>query len=181
MPDYPKPAGTPKDYGEHLRLMYDLLTLAFQTDATRVATFVVDNEGSNRSYNFLNVPEGHHELSHHGKDAAKQAKIRQINRFHMEQFAYFIDKLSGIAEGPGTLLDNCMVLYGSGISDGDRHNHDELPIVLAGRGGGSIPGGRHLLYKKETPLNNLYLAMLDRMQASVETLGDSNGKLELTG
>jgi hypothetical protein len=178
-PDYPKPSGMPKDYGEHIRLMYDLLTLAFQTDATRISTFVVDNEGSNRSYNFLKVPEGHHELSHHGKDPAKQAKIRQINRFHLEQFAYFIDKLSAIPEGPGTLLDNCMVLYGSGISDGDRHNHNELPIVLVGRGGGSIRGGRHLLYKKETPLNNLYLAMLDRMQASVDALGDSNGTLTL--
>ena len=159
--------------------MYDLLAIAFQTDSTRVSTFVVDNEGSNRSYGFLEVPEGHHELSHHGNDRQKQAKIRKINRFHMEQFGYFIDKLASMPEGAGTLLDECMIVYGSGISDGDRHNHDQLPIVLAGGGGGTIRGGQHLLFKKEVPLNNLFVSLLDRMDASVETLGDSNGRLEL--
>ncbi len=177
--DYTKPTGIPKDYAEHIRLMYDLLALAFQTDATRVSTFVVDNEGSNRSYKSLDVPEGHHELSHHGKNEKKQAKIRQINRFHMEQFGYFVDKLAAIKEGPGTLLDNCMIVYGSGIGDGDRHNHDDLPIALVGRGGGSIRPGQHRLYKKATPLNNLFMAMLDRMQSSVERLGDSSGTLEI--
>lgn len=178
-PDYPKPAGLPKDYAEHIRLMYDLLALAFQTDATRVSTFVVDNEGSNRSYNFLKVPEGHHEVSHHGKNPQKQAKIRQINRFHLEQFAYFIDRLASLREGSGTLLDNCMILYGSGIGDGDRHNHDDLPIALVGRGGNTIRSGRHIQFKKQMPLNNLFLSMLDRMDSGVLNLGDSSGKIEL--
>ncbi len=178
-PNYAKPEQIPKDYGEHIRLMYDLMTLAFQTDATRIATFVVDNEGSNRSYSFLSVPEGHHELSHHGGDSEKQAKIRKINRFHTEQFAYFIDKLAAIPEGAGTLLDNCMILYGSGISDGNKHNHNQLPIVLAGRGGGTIRSGRHLQFVSEMPLNNLFLAMLDRVDAATFSLGDSNGRIEI--
>jgi hypothetical protein len=179
-PEFPAPAGVPKSYIEHVRLMYDLMALAYQADVTRVVTFALDNEGSTRSYSFINVPEGHHDLSHHGRDPNKQEKIRQINRFHAEQFAYFIDKLASTPEGPGSLLDNCMIVYGSGIGDGDRHNHDDLPIALLGRGGGSIRSGRHVLYKKETPLNNLYLAMLDRMEATTERLGDSNGKLELS-
>lgn len=180
MPEYPTPAGIPKSYVEHVRLMYDLMALAYQADVTRIVTFALDNEGSTRSYSFINVPEGHHDLSHHGRDPVKQEKIRQINRFHVEQFAAFIEKLASIPEGSGWLLDNCMIVYGSGIADGDRHAHDNLPIALLGRGGGSIRSGRHVLYKQETPLNNLYLAMLDRMEATTDRLGDSNGKLELS-
>jgi hypothetical protein len=179
LPDYPPPSGIPSDYGEHIRLMYDLMALAFTGDLTRVATFVVANEGSNRSYPFIEVPDGHHDLSHHGGNAEKQAKIRAINRFHAEQFAYFIQKLNKTSDGEQTLLDHSMILYGSGLGDGNAHNHDNLPIVLCGRGGGTITSGRHLQCERETPLNNLYLSMLDRVESPVESLGDSNGRLEL--
>src|SRR5205814_533574 len=128
LPNYPLPAGIPADYAEHIRLMYDLMALAFEGDLTRVATFVVANEGSNRAYPFIDVPDGHHDLSHHGGDAEKQAKIRKINHFHVTHLAYFLTKLKGIAEGERTLLDNSMILYGSGLGDGNAHNHDNLPI-----------------------------------------------------
>jgi hypothetical protein len=173
-----KPVGIPKHYQDHIRLLMDLMVLAFQTDATRISTYVFANDGSNRSYRFIGVPEGHHDLSHHGNLKSKQAKIRQINRFHITQFAYMLEKMKGTKEGEGTLLDNCMMVYGSGISDGNRHNHDDLPILLVGKGGGSLKTGRHIRFKKETPLTNLYLAMLDRVNASVDSFGDSTGRLD---
>jgi hypothetical protein len=172
-----RPTGIPKDYQEHIRLMSDLLVLAFQADLTRIATFVFANDGSNRSYRFINVPEGHHDLSHHGRDKKKQEKIRTINRFHISQLAYLLGKLKAVKEGDGTLLDQCMVVYGSGISDGDAHNHDNLPVLLAGKGGGTLTPGRHVRYPKETPLTNLYLALLERMGCPTERLGDSTGRL----
>lgn len=172
-----KPAGIPGDYGEHIRLMCDLMVLAFEADLTRVCTFVLADEGSNRSYKFLEVPEGHHELSHHGGNQEKHAKIRKINRFHVEQLAYLLGKLKGIQEGERTLLDNSMVLYGSGIGDGDRHNHDNLPAALFGSAGGAFKTGRHLKFPKETPMNNLFLSMLDRVDSPTEKLGDSTGRL----
>ena len=150
--------------------------LAFQTDATRVATFVYANEGSNRSYRHINVPEGHHDLSHHAGNAEKLDKIRRINRFHIAQFAYLLDKLRTVREGDGTLLDNCMILYGSGNGDGNRHNHDNLPILLAGKGGGTLTTGRHVVYPRETPLTNLYLSLLERMGVQVDSFGDSTGR-----
>jgi hypothetical protein len=175
--NFARPAGIPSDYGEHIRLMYDLMALAFAADLTRVATFVLADEGSNRSYKFLDVPEGHHELSHHGGDPDKHAKIRKINRFHVEQLAYFLGKLKSTQEGDQSLLDNSMIVYGSGIGDGNRHNHDNLPVLLAGKAGGSIKTGRHLRLPQETPLNNLYLSMLDRVDSPTEKLGDSTGRL----
>lgn len=177
-PDITLPQGVPGNFQEHLRLLADLMVLAFQTDSTRVATFVFANEGSNRNYSSIGVPEGHHDLSHHENNPAKQAKIRQINTFHTTQLAYLLGKLKDTREGDGTLLDNCMIVYGSGNSDGNRHNHDDLPIVLAGGGAGSIRKGRHIRVPRETPLNNLWLSMLDRMQAGIETLGDSTGRLQ---
>ena len=171
------PEGIPKEYGEHIRLLADLLAIAFQANLTRVATFMMANEGSNRSYPFLGVPDGHHDLSHHGGDKEKLSKIGKINRFHMEQFAYFIQKLKSLPEGDGTVLSNSMILYGSAIGDGNRHNHDELPILLLGQGGGTLEPGRHVRYPQNTPLNNLYLSMLDRMSTSVDQLGDSTGRL----
>jgi hypothetical protein len=134
------------------------------------------NEASNRSYPFLKVPDGHHDLSHHGGDAAKHEKLKAINRFHVEQFAYLLGKLKSMPEADGSLLDHVMLVYGSGISDGDRHNHDDLPILLAGKGGGTIQPGRHLKYDAQ-PLNNLYLSMLDRMGATIDRHGDSTGRL----
>lgn len=121
--------------------------------------------------------EGHHELSHHGKDAEKIRKIREINKFHVTHLAYLLEKLKSIREGDGTLLDHCMIAYGSGNSDGDRHNHDDLPLVLAGRGGGTIQTGRHLRVAKETPIANLWQSLLERMDVRVPFVGDSTGAL----
>lgn len=174
---FARPAGIPKDYAEHIRLMEDVMVLAFQTDVTRIATMVIANEGSNRSYPFIEVPEGHHDLSHHGGDAKKHEKIKKIDRFNVTQFAHLLERLKGIREGEGSLLDNCMVIYGSGIGDGNRHNHDDLPILLAGRGAGSVKPGRHVKYQSGTPLNNLYLSLLDRMGVKCDGLGDSSGRL----
>jgi hypothetical protein len=176
-PRFGRPEGPPPDLQEHIRLMSDLLVAAFQADVTRVATFLVTNDSSNRSYPFLDVPEGHHDLSHHGRNPQKQEKLVRINRFHVGELAYFLRKLKAAREAGGTLLDHSMVLYGSGISDGDKHNHDDLPILLAGRAGGSIRPGRHLSLAK-TPLCNLFLSLLDRMGTPVDALGDSTGRLD---
>ena len=172
------PTGIPATYEEHIKLMCDLMVLAFQTDTTRVCTFVLANEGSNKSYPSINVREGHHDLSHHGNDLEKKAKIAQINRFHTTQLAYLIGKLKSVKEGDGTLLDHCMLAYGSGNSDGNAHNHDNLPLLLAGRGCGTLKPGRHVVYPKDTPLNNLWLGMLNRMEIKTQQLGDSTGELK---
>ena len=175
-----RPAGIPAAYPDHVRLMSDLIVLAFQCDVTRIATFMLANEGSGRSYPFAGAPEGHHELSHHGGDAAKLEKIAKIDRFHAGELAHLVQRLKEIDEGGESLLHRSMVLYGSGISDGNKHNHEELPILLAGRGGGTIRTGRHVRYPKETPIANLYLALLDRMDVPAAAFGDSNGRLELS-
>ena len=176
-PGVTAPAGLPDSYAEHLRLMCDMLVLAFQADVTRVSTFVFANESSNKSYPELGVNEGHHELSHHGHDPEKIRKVRAINQFHVAQFAYLLQRLKGIREGEGTLLDHCMIAYGSGNSDGDRHNHDDLPILLAGRGGGTIATGRHVRFANETPVTNLWTSLLERMDVRVPLVGDSTGTL----
>jgi len=176
-PNVPRPAGIPADYPEHVRLMCDLLVLAFQADVTRVCTFVLANEASNLSYPFIGVREMHHELSHVIRNPPLLAKLSAINKFHVSQLAYLLTKLKAIPEGDGTLLDHCMIAYGSGCSDGNQHNHDDLPILLAGKGCGTIQGGRHLRYPKDTPLNNLWLAMLDRVQLGLRSFGDSTGSL----
>jgi hypothetical protein len=173
----PRPTGLPRDYREHLHLMGDLLAVAFQADLTRVATFVLANEGSNRNYRLIDVPDGHHDLSHHGRNPGKLEKIRRINRFHMEAFAHMLDKLKRTREGDGTLLDHCMIVYGSGNGDGNRHNHDELPIVMVGKGGGTLRAGRHVRYPRNTPICNLYVELLDRMGCPAPSFGDSNGRL----
>jgi hypothetical protein len=180
-PEMTLPQGVPGAYPEHLRLLGDLFVLAFQTDSTRVSTFVFANEGSNRAYPFAGVSEGHHELSHHENNPVKQGKIRQINTFHTTQLAYILNKLKESREGEGSLLDNCMIVYGSGNSDGNRHNHDDLPILVAGKGGGTIRSGRHIRFPRETPLNNLWLSLLDRVQSPVDQLGDSTGRLQGLG
>ncbi|MDB6016824.1 MAG: hypothetical protein JWR19_1313 [Pedosphaera sp.] len=176
-PDYKCPTGIPQDFEQHTELMFDLLALAFQTDSTRISTLLIAHDGSNRSYPGIGAPEGHHDLSHHGSDEVKMQKIAKINRFHAKQFARLLQKLSTTQEGDGTLLDNCMIVYGSGISDGNTHSHHDLPIVVAGRGGGTIQAGRHIRFGEATPLNNLYLSMLDRMGVAAEKVGDSTGKL----
>jgi len=175
------PGKAAEDYPVHLRLLADVLVLAFQTDQTRIATFVFANEGSQRTYPFVNVAEGHHDLSHHQNNAQKLEKLRQINRFHVTQLAYLLERLKAVKEGESNLLDQSMIVYGSGNSDGNRHNHDDLPVLLAGRGGGSVAPGRHLRYPKETPVTNLFLSMLDRVGVPLERFGDSTGRLGRLG
>ncbi|MCE9636297.1 MAG: DUF1552 domain-containing protein [Planctomycetes bacterium] len=177
----PRPAGVPADHREHVRVMYDLVVMAFRADRTRVVTLMLGNEGSNRSYAFLGVPEGHHDLSHHGGDAAKQAKIRTINRFQMEEFAAFLARLKAAREDDGqaggaSLLDRSIVIYGSAISDGNAHDHGNLPILVAGGRAGPRTGF-HRRVPKETPLANLYLSVLDHLNVRVTTFGDATGRL----
>ncbi|HSG72646.1 MAG TPA: DUF1552 domain-containing protein, partial [Planctomycetaceae bacterium] len=178
VPDMDVPAGVPNDVQAHIRLMFDILTVGFQTDATRIATFMLGNAGSNRSYPMVGVGDGHHNLSHHQNNEEMIAKIRKIDRFLIEQYGYFLDKLKETPEGEGTLLDNCMIVYGSGLSDANRHRHNDLPLILAGRGGGTITTGRHIQYEVETPMNNLFLSMCDRVGARIDSIGDSTSRLD---
>ena len=182
-PAMPKPGGVPVTYQEYARLMFDLMTVAYQTDATRVITFLMAREGSNHTYRSIGVPEAHHGLSHHMGNEEKIAKLEKINRFHVELFASFLAKLNSIPEGDGTLLDHSLMVYGSGLSDGNEHLHHNLPLLIAGGpNGGQFKMGRHLRYEPETPLNNLFLSMLDAMGVAETALGDSSGKLpRLTG
>lgn len=173
------PKGVPQDRGEHVRLIGDMMVLAFQTDLTRVATLMFANEGSNRPYREIEITDGHHDISHHGNDPGKLARKQQIDLYHVQQLAYILERMQSIKEpGGGTLLDNSLILYGGGISDGNRHNHDDLPLLLAGRGGGKVKTGRHMVFPSQTPMNNLFLTMLDSVGVDVEQLGDSTGKLQ---
>ncbi|MDA9856681.1 DUF1552 domain-containing protein [Rubripirellula sp.] len=176
--DYPIPSGTPSDYGEHIRLMCDMMVLAFQTDRTRIASFMFADAGSNRSYRQIEVSEGHHDLSHHRGDADKHAKLQKINQFHVTQLAYLLERLKATPDVMGgSLLDQSMVCYGSAISDGNRHNNENLPLLLAGGGGGTIDSGRHIRVAPETPACNLFMSMLDRFGTPVDFVGDSTGRL----
>ncbi|MFY8057637.1 MAG: DUF1552 domain-containing protein, partial [Planctomycetaceae bacterium] len=177
IPELQLPDGIPAELSEHINLMFDILLLAFQTDSTRVATMMLADAGSNRTYPEVDVRDGHHELSHHQNDAAKMEKIARIDRYLVERLARFLGRLKSIDEGGRSLLDNSMILYGSAISDGNRHNHDDLPILLAGGGGGTLKTGRYIKYEQDTPLNNLFLSMAQRMGASLDSLGDSRGLL----
>ena len=177
MPGQQIPHGIPTDNEEHIRMMYDLMALAFQTDSTRVSSFVVAHDGSNRPYPNIGVSEGHHDLSHHGGDTEKRNKLAKINRFHATLFAGFLARLRSIQEGSGNLLDQCMIVYGSGLADPNAHAHDDLPILLAGRGGGALDPGRHVRYTA-TPMANLFLSLADSMGVSAERFGDSTGKLK---
>lgn len=177
IPQMDLPDGVPSDYEQHLRLLGDMMVLAFQTDSTRVCTFMFANEGSNKPYPFIGVNDGHHSLSHHENDHEKQLRISRINQFHSRQLAYLLGRLKSVKEGDGTLLDNTMLVYGSSISDGNRHNHDDLPIVLFGRGGGAVQSGRHIRYPQETPMSNLFLSMLHAFGAKAERFGDSTAPL----
>ena len=182
-PDMQVPDGIPLTWAEHMRLMYDLMILAFQTDTTRICTFMLANGGSFRTLEEIDIADAYHRLSHHGKDREKLVKLQKIDQYMVEQFAYFLKKMKSVKEGDGTLLDHSMILYGSALSDPDRHNHENLPIVLAGRGSGTIKTGRHIKYngafrtKNETPLSNLLLSMLDRMGVNADKFGDSNGRV----
>lgn len=188
-------------FERHMRLMFDIMVLAFQTDSTRITTFLVGHDQSNRPYPFVNAPGGHHSTSHHRNSEESLGRLQRIDEFHVKQFAYLLERMKSVKEGEGTLLDNCMITYGSGISDGNRHNHDNLPVILAGRGGGTIKQGRHIVLDDDpnvplaerytlqgaatasqigprVPMANLYSSMLDRMDVPHASFGDSNGKLE---
>ncbi len=172
------PPERPKDHAEHVRLMLDMMALAFQSDTTRVSTFMFGNAVSNVSFRFLEgVSAGHHDVSHHQKDADKLRQYQLINRWHVEQFAYLLNKLAGMKEGASTVLDNSMVLFASALSDGNKHDPHNLPLLLGGGGGGRLDTGRHLGYTEDTPLANLYVSMLDAFGAPVERFADSTGPL----
>ncbi len=177
VPDYDVPEGIPGDVATHIRLMYDIMTLAFQTDTTRIGTFMLAGAGSNRSYPMVGVNGGHHSLSHHQNDPKKMEDISKIDTYLVSQLGYFLGKLKAVSEGQRTLLDNSLILYGSSLADGNRHTHHDLPIVLAGSGGGKIKTGRLRHFPNDTPLNNLFLSMCRMAGAKVDALGDSTGLL----
>jgi hypothetical protein len=178
VPEFEVPPGVPIEFSEHARLMFDLQAVAFQADLTRVATFMLAREGSGRVYREIGISDSHHPLTHHRGNPEMIEKVSKINRYHMEQFAYFVGKLKSIPEGEGTLLDHTMALYGSGLSDGNRHQHNDLPAVMVGRGAGTFHTGRHVRYPQDTPMANLFVSMLDSMGVETESLGDSKGELE---
>lgn len=179
---YDVPEEIPESYEEHLQIMSDLMVLAFQADLTRVATFMFENAQSSRSYPFIGVKGSHHGYSHYQEDLDKIENYKRVTTYHMQQFSRLLQKLKSIPEGDATLLDNCMVMFGSEIGDGDRHSHDNLPILLGGRGGGAIASRRHIELDRETPVCNLYLSMLRYAGVDAIEFGDSTGELtELEG
>ncbi|MDX1979957.1 MAG: DUF1552 domain-containing protein [Bryobacteraceae bacterium] len=172
------PTDRPADHAEHVRLMLDMIAAAFQSDTTRIATFMFGNSVSNVSFRFLEgVGAGHHDVSHHQKDPDKLRQYQIINRWHVEQYAYLLGRLREMKEGDSTVLDNSMVMFASALSDGDRHDPHKLPILLGGRGGGRIDSGQYLSYAEDSPLSNLYVSMLDAFGTPVERFADSTGPL----
>lgn len=179
IPNMERPTAIPEAFEEHARLMMDLMVIAYQTDMTRVVSCMMAREGSNRSYRSIGVPDGHHSVTHHDNDPVKIEKVVKINQLHARTFAYLLQKMQSTPDGEGTLLDHTMLLYGSSLSDGNAHTHDNLPLVLVGGGCGQIKGGRHLRFPKETPMNNLLVTML--LKAGLHPaakIGDSNGLIE---
>jgi hypothetical protein len=179
MPDIQRPEGIPERYEDHIRAMMDLMVLAFQTDSTRVATFLLAHDGSNRSFPELGVADAHHALSHHQKDPEKLRKIALIDRFYVRQFGYLLEKLRSVKVGEERLLDRTLITFGGGICDGDRHNHDNLPILLAGGKADGVQHGRRWVLEGEVPMTNLHLGILDRLGVKAERIGDSTGVLNL--
>lgn len=178
LPDVERPTGVPATYADHARLMFDLQVMAFQGDVTRVITFQLARETSNRTYPEIGVPDPHHPLSHHGNDPAKVEKIAKINRFHVSLFAEYLAKLQATPEGDGTLLDHSLLLYGSGMGNPNVHDHDDLPILVAGGAAGRMKGGRHLRLAQPTPLANLHLTLLDKVGVRLDKFADSRGKVD---
>jgi hypothetical protein len=174
-----RPSGTPADYAEHARLIFRLLALAFRADLTRISTMMIGRESSIRSYDQIGIPESHHQLSHHRNDPETLAKLTRIQTYHMGFFAEFIDRLHAARDGDGSLLDRCMIVYGAGIADSNRHTHERLPVLVVGKGNGSLRTGRHIDCRRDTPVTNLHLALLDRLNVRPGHLGDSTGLLEL--
>ncbi|MGE3310206.1 MAG: DUF1552 domain-containing protein [Limisphaerales bacterium] len=178
LPDLDRPMGVPAAYADHARLMFDLQRLAMQADVTRVITFQLARETSNRTYPEIGVSDPHHPLSHHGNDPEKIARMAKINQFHVSLFAEFVGRLKETKEGNGTLLDHSLLLFGSGIGNPNVHDHTNLPILVAGGAAGGVKGGRHLRLGKPTPLANLHLALLDKVGVRLDRFGDSNGRLD---
>jgi len=180
--DATRPAGVPTEFAQHVKLMFELMTLAFRTDSTRVASFVMAHDGSNRAYPEIGVKEGHHEISHHGGAKEKKENIAKINRLHVQLFAAWLEQMKSTSDVDGrSLLDNSMIVYGSGIEDGDAHRHSNLPVILAGGGGGTIQTGRHIKLTEQVPMANLFLSLTDRLGIKAERFGDSTGRMkELT-
>jgi hypothetical protein len=178
LPDLDRPVGVPAAYADHAKLMFDLQLLALQGDVTRVITFQLARETSNRTYPEIGVPDPHHPTSHHGGDPEKLAKIAKINQFHVSLFAYFLERLASVTDGDGTLLDHSVYLYGSGMGNPNIHDHVNLPIIVAGGGAGKIRGGRHIKYAEPMPLANLHLTLLDRVGVRLDSFADSTGKID---
>lgn len=177
-PDIDRPQGVPDSYGDHARLMFDLQALAFQTDATRIITFQLARETSNRTYPEIGVPDAHHPTSHHANNPEKVANLVKINTYHISLFAYYLEKLKSLDDGPGSLLDHCLILCGSGMGNPDVHDHVDLPILVAGGGCGKHVGGQHIRYSQPTPLANLHLTLLDKVGVRLDAFSDSSGKLK---
>ncbi len=177
-PDVDRPVGVPAAYADHARLMFDLQVLALQSDVTRVVTFQLARESSNRTYPEIGVPDPHHPTSHHGNDPEKVAKLAKINQFHVSLFAYFLEQLASVPEGDGTLLDNSVYLYGSGMGNPNIHDHVNLPIIVAGGGAGRIRGGRHIRHDEPTPMANLHLSLLDSVGVRLDSFADSTGRID---
>ena len=181
LPVVDQPAGIPSDYGEHARLMMDLLALAYQTDLTRVSTFMLAREVSSRAYPEIGVSDSHHPLSHHANEPAKLARLHKVNAYHVDQFAHLVNKLAALPEGDGTMLDHSVFLYGTGISESNSHSYDDLPIAVVGGKGAGVTGGRYVRYPKGTPLANLHLTLLDKLGVRLESFADSTGRLDALG
>ncbi|MCF6314121.1 MAG: DUF1552 domain-containing protein [Verrucomicrobiales bacterium] len=177
-PKIDTPKGIPASFEDHIRLMMDMMVLAFETDSTRVASLLLSHDGSNRSFREIGVPDGHHTVSHHGKKPESLAKLAKIDLFYSRQLAYFLEQISKKKDADGsTLLHNSMIVWGGGLADPDRHRHNDLPIVLAGNGGGTLKQGLHSELSQDTPMSNLFLSMMDRMGVKEERFGDSTGRL----
>ena len=176
-PGIEKPFGIPNEFPDYFRLMTDMMLVAFKTDITRVSTMLIGREGSTRAYPEIGVPDGHHPLTHHMGNMQMLDKVRQINALHLKLFAEFLTKLKNTPEGDGNLLDNSLIVYGSGLSDGNVHTHDQLPTLLCGRGAGFVSPGRHIIYQRETPVANLFATMIERVGVRPEHVGDSTGRL----
>lgn len=177
-PHMEKPYGTPADFAEHFRLMTDMLTIAFQADLTRVATFLVTHEGTSRAYRELGISDGHHPLTHHRNKVEMMDQVARINTYHVSQFAAWMERMRNTMEGERSVLDNSMIVYGAGLSDPNEHLHDNLPTAIVGSAGGFLKTNRHVVYRKETPMCNLFLSMMSRMGVEQEHFGDSTGHLE---
>ena len=178
LPDLDRPVGVPAAYADHARLMFDLQVLAMQGDVTRVITFQLARETSNRTYPEIGVPDPHHPLSHHGNDPEKIARMAKINQFHVSLFSEYLQKLKATPDGEGSLLDHSLILYGSGIGNPNIHDHTNLPIIVAGGSATGLKGNRHITYAEHTPLANLHLTLLDKVGVHMDKFADSTGKVD---